>query len=935
MNKAGPSSKANAPTAETFSSFHTELQSAALRATRTSASLPPDLAFYKTVDEDLKTSVDGLEARVLALIGRCLGLAGGKGKGREVRVDGEDVVDDFHSTIVDSVDVLLEKTDICLDEFSGKLKRPAAPAKPAAPASAKKSTDAKPYLPASLQHAPNIPKPQLAFPTQVDNSDDVPPPHIRFLKHKYNARVPLGYVLQKEDVVDSFTDDESLLSSHPYYYEITHLQHAPHVHNVPSSPDAPQSLPSPVTYVSTPTQFDALLAHLTSPEVLEIAVDLEHHSYRTYRGFLCLMQLTTRTGGDFIVDLLVPSIRSRIHELNEAFTNPSKIKVFHGADSDIVWLQQDFGVYVVGLFDTFHASKLLELPRHSLSTLLELYADYTPDKRYQLADWRIRPLGEEMLLYAQSDTHWLLYLYDRLRGALVDKEKSSRPASRAGSPTDSTNGSRTLLDETLFRSAQTSLRQHTPEVYDAQRGSGPGGWDSLAKKWNKVALTYVPGDSSPSSSSSPPFEGVYRSQRTVYRAVHRWRDRVSREEDESTRYVLPNHFLFTLAENPPADMSALLGSFRGGAGVPAVVKKRAKELLEVIKEAVREGLQGAIQSAEVSKAKDEEKMVVDNKVEVVEVKTRSGGDGSGSLWGTASPSTSLVAVSSTLLGAASSSSSKSATTPSILSISTSALFGSVLSSNSVPSSSLFVGKPSDNPTFKALVSKINSTLVIVPSVPKAASSSAATVATATSSKSSEPIPTNTTEAEAEKIEEEVEVDQALGMQIDSKPMAFVPASQRIPGMEDMGPIVMVGRKSGGGGSGAANRKKRKREAASAAASASASARESPSAEDNRGDGGPSTEEPVIESSTTKNDIKPDTREADDDGPDEPYDFTATPNVLDQGPAKKKVKSNGSKKKDDAKKKGKGGTGSFYNPEFGAAPKQKSDYKGGNKSSTFK
>ena len=62
---------------------------------------------------------------------------------------------------------------------------------------------------------------------------------------------------------------------------------------------------------------------------------------------------------DFVVDLLVPSIRKRLHELNSVFTDPAKIKVFHGAESDIVWLQQDFNVYVVGLFDTFHASKLL------------------------------------------------------------------------------------------------------------------------------------------------------------------------------------------------------------------------------------------------------------------------------------------------------------------------------------------------------------------------------------------------------------------------------------------------------------------------------------------------------------------------------------------------------------------------------------------------
>ena len=37
------------------------------------------------------------------------------------------------------------------------------------------------------------------------------------------------------------------------------------------------------------------------------------------------------------------------------------------------------------------------------------------DKRYQLADWRIRPLPQEMLLYARMDTHYLLYMYDHLK----------------------------------------------------------------------------------------------------------------------------------------------------------------------------------------------------------------------------------------------------------------------------------------------------------------------------------------------------------------------------------------------------------------------------------------------------------------------------------------------------------------------------------------
>ena len=88
----------------------------------------------------------------------------------------------------------------------------------------------------------------------------------------------------------------------------------------------------------------------------EIAVDLEYHSYRTFGGFVCLMQISTREE-DFVVDTL--ALRDEMEELNEVFTDPNVVKVFHGAESDIVWLQQDFNLYIVNLFDTYHASKVL------------------------------------------------------------------------------------------------------------------------------------------------------------------------------------------------------------------------------------------------------------------------------------------------------------------------------------------------------------------------------------------------------------------------------------------------------------------------------------------------------------------------------------------------------------------------------------------------
>lgn len=56
----------------------------------------------------------------------------------------------------------------------------------------------------------------------------------------------------------------------------------------------------------------------------EIAVDLEHHRHRSFNGFVCLMQISTRQD-DFIVDTLM--LREELEELNEIFTDPGILKV--------------------------------------------------------------------------------------------------------------------------------------------------------------------------------------------------------------------------------------------------------------------------------------------------------------------------------------------------------------------------------------------------------------------------------------------------------------------------------------------------------------------------------------------------------------------------------------------------------------------------------
>lgn len=94
--------------------------------------------------------------------------------------------------------------------------------------------------------------------------------------------------------------------------------------------------------MDTPDALAACAAALLSADGGAIAVDLEAHSYRSFAGFTCLIQASTRRE-DFLIDAL--ALRGHIRAaLAPVFQAPRLVKVMHGADSDIVWLQRDFGV---------------------------------------------------------------------------------------------------------------------------------------------------------------------------------------------------------------------------------------------------------------------------------------------------------------------------------------------------------------------------------------------------------------------------------------------------------------------------------------------------------------------------------------------------------------------------------------------------------------
>ncbi|CAJ1085435.1 exosome component 10 [Xyrichtys novacula] len=467
-------------------------------------------------------------------------------------------VEERFDLVVDSNDIILERAGILLDEADGvnRSQKPVMPAGFQPPKIVVSSWNRKGPGSGSrsemfrLLHAKNVARPQLKFKEKIDNSNTPFTPKI-FIKP--NAVKPLAsYFTNKQshkqrpediDVPAALADfihqqrtQEHVedMFAHPYQYELDHL----------IVPESLLSKPEPQMYkpvADTKCSFiDSLEDLVALNEKLcklpEFAVDLEHHSYRSFLGITCLMQISTREE-DFIIDTL--ELRSEMYILNEAFTDPAIVKVFHGADSDIEWLQRDFGLYIVNLFDTHQASRALNMARHSLDHLLKHFCTVDSDKRYQLADWRIRPLPDEMVQYARTDTHYLLYIYDCVRVQLL-AHNNSQPG---------------LLRSVWSKSKDISLKKYVKPIFTEES------YLELQRKQKKSFNTQ---------------------QLIAFRLLFAWRDKLARQEDESTGYVLPTHMMSKISEELPKEPQGIIACCNP---VPPLVRQQVNELHLLVQQA--------------------------------------------------------------------------------------------------------------------------------------------------------------------------------------------------------------------------------------------------------------------------------------------------------------------------------------------------------------
>lgn len=368
---------------------------------------------------------------------------------------------------------------------------------------------------------------------------------------KPHAKIPL------EQCLKTFKDRRGRNQyPHPYQTEIETYEFPQPVYEHAEPRQYPPFEETTATFVDTPEALDEMLAELKGAK--ELAIDLEHHDNRSYIGMVSLMQISTREK-DWIVDTLKPW-RRKLECLNEVFADPSVLKVLHGSYMDVIWLQRDLGLYLVGLFDTYHAARSLGYPGASLAYLLERHVNFKAQKQYQMADWRTRPLSPELFDYARADTHFLLYIYDKMRNELVERSDFSNPE-------------KNKIRDVQEKSKEYALQRYEHPVYDRELGLGPVGWHKVISK-SPVTFT--------------------TQQFAVFKAVHEWRDSLSRREDESTFFVMPNHALFSIARAMPHDKPALFTAIQH---VSHLVRVNADELVRVITEAKEEGITGPELSA--------------------------------------------------------------------------------------------------------------------------------------------------------------------------------------------------------------------------------------------------------------------------------------------------------------------------------------------------
>jgi exosome complex exonuclease RRP6 len=299
------------------------LQSQLSSINNVTAQLPDaaDLQFEKTLSRSFAKKMNNEADNVLSLINNLLNWADGS----QQVVDGEMIREGVYNDVIQRVEGLLEGADDGIEKHLGVgkvVKNIAVGAKAFDAASATiagSNGSAKPPLPSHILNDPNLPRPQLLFtprtvltctqlpldPTTIDEQDPVIWQPI--LQTKRHAKDSTASWLKTEVVVpvpetSRWNEVTRTRYMHPYSDELSTLEPPATYYLVPETPapTVPTSFQTtPFTWVDNLETLESMIEDIRSVGIecdeagkgKELAIDLEHHDYRTWGGITCLIQV--------------------------------------------------------------------------------------------------------------------------------------------------------------------------------------------------------------------------------------------------------------------------------------------------------------------------------------------------------------------------------------------------------------------------------------------------------------------------------------------------------------------------------------------------------------------------------------------------------------------------------------------------------------------
>ena len=150
----------------------------------------------------------------------------------------------------------------------------------------------------------------------------------------------------------------------------------------------------------------------------EVGIDTEANSMFVYRAETCTIQITVDEAHAIVDPLAIDNL----DDLGDALETRELTVILHGGDFDVAMLSRDFGWRFDRIFDTMIAATLLGEEGVGLAALVQRHFDVALDKKFQRADWGVRPVTPAQRLYLQRDTAFLPELYKIYASRLADAD---------------------------------------------------------------------------------------------------------------------------------------------------------------------------------------------------------------------------------------------------------------------------------------------------------------------------------------------------------------------------------------------------------------------------------------------------------------------------------------------------------------------------------